>query len=881
MGLETRTRHRARTVLLATTALASAMMLSATAIAQIATSQPATPTQNTTRIAVRNYAIAGGPLADVLNRFADVSQLQLIYSGAVTRGRRSGGINGAFTPQQALAQLLVGSGLSHRFTAANAVTIFDPASASASMPPPPDGSIMLDPIEVSAHRSGGFTADTPYQTPGSSAYISREQLDRIPPNSPGDVFINTPGVISGGNKVGTSINPNIRGLQGMGRVVTTVDGARQTASSYRGYIGNRDETYVDPDLIGGIDISKGPSSGVGTGGIGGTVNFRTLAADDILTDGKSWGVRVRGGAGNNTVGPRALPSGPGLTTEQVTNTSVATRPSYFDPETFSGSAAAAVKQEHFELTAAYSRKRQGNYFVGTKIPEGIVFAPDPNKNALILPGQEAWNTSQDTESALVKGKVKWGDGQSLELGYVRYNSHYGLVNELALTFNQQTGIVPYGQFPLSHTQVNTYTAKYEYQPTGNDLVNLRANLWFSDLATVEQENFQARYGMRTLGTDIGNRSRFDTAFGSLTWDNGVEVVREHANAVQFPSTVTYSQGWETLGPSGTRLLTGTFSKADLELTRWLTISGGIRYDHYQSEGEGYLTKFPKRSDGRLSPHAAIVLTPVTGLQLFGKYTEGYRAPSLRETHWHYQGLLWNNPFLDGEVAKNAEVGFNILREGAVVRGDRLRFKAAFFDNHTDNYIVRMRGITHNGVPLPGDDPTRYHWYNIDDAHFRGFEVSGSYDAGKFFLEAGFNKYIEVKFCDQGVCVAPASSTAPAVGALRNDYATNYIPPDYSGSVTMGLRFFDQALTVGGRAYFASARIGAVWPPDGQGVIGSGTHSWPKYNVFDVFASYKVTRDAILNLSVENITDEYYFGALTSTGIPSPGRTGRMSFNVVF
>jgi hemoglobin/transferrin/lactoferrin receptor protein len=52
-------------------------------------------------------------------------------------------------------------------------------------------------------------------------------------------------------------------------------------------------------------------------------------------------------------------------------------------------------------------------------------------------------------------------------------------------------------------------------------------------------------------------------------------------------------------------------------------------------------------------------------------------------------------------------------------------------------------------------------------------------------------------------------------------------------------------------------------------------TWPKYQIFDVFGSYAFTDDVTANFSVENITDEYYFGALSSVGIPSPGRTVRV------
>ncbi|WP_407703115.1 TonB-dependent receptor plug domain-containing protein [Tatumella citrea] len=59
----------------------------------------------------------------------------------------------------------------------------------------------------------------------------------------------------------TGIQVNLRGLQGNGRVNTMIDGSRQSSNTYRGYAGTRDNTYLDPDLIGGIDIKKGVDAG--------------------------------------------------------------------------------------------------------------------------------------------------------------------------------------------------------------------------------------------------------------------------------------------------------------------------------------------------------------------------------------------------------------------------------------------------------------------------------------------------------------------------------------------------------------------------------------------------------------------------------------------
>lgn len=374
-----------------------------------------------------SFSIPSQPLSSAINAFIRASGWQVGYSSAIASGARSQAVSGRMPPAQALQTLLSGTGNTVRMTGPTTATLLGAGAAGNDGTATVEGAIALDTIDVTGGgASGAFTPDTPYETPGSVSHISREQIDRVPPTSAGDLFINTPGVISAGNRVGTSINPNIRGLQGMGRVKTTVDGAQQTSSSYRGYIGNRDETYIDPDIIGGVDITKGPSSGANSG-IGGTVAFRTLLPEDIVKDGKSWGVRLKGSLGGNTVDP-----------PDVLATIGSDRPSIWDGNSWSGSIAAATMHENFEFVGAYSKRHLGNYFTGKH-------GKDENAASWTSPGEEAFNTSEHTESALVKGKVKGGDGQSIELGYVYYNSLSGQIDELDTVRRRQ--------LPLTTTRI--------------------------------------------------------------------------------------------------------------------------------------------------------------------------------------------------------------------------------------------------------------------------------------------------------------------------------------------------------------------------------------------------------------------------------------------
>ena len=861
--------RRWKGVLLASTAIVSAsVLLSGRVSAQGSTGAPA-------QSATGQFAFDIPPqsLSSAMIAFQRVTGISVIADGSVPQKAASPGVSGARSAGSALEQMLVGTGLSYTINGSTA-RIFDPSGTNAGAMV--EGAIALDTIDVSGGSSAAeAAADAPYQAAGSVSHISREQIDRIPPISAGDMFTSTPGVINAGNRIGTSINPNIRGMQGMGRVVTKVDGAQQTSSSYRGYIGNRDETYIDPDMIGGIDISKGP--GADSGGIGGSVGIRTLEASDIVRDGQTTGARVRTTLGSNTSSP------PDTGTKESGD-----RPGFFG-DTFAGSVAMATIKDDYEGVVAYTRRKSGNYFTGTNVPNGIVFAPgidmdgdgrvstlssspDIPPNTPVLAGAEAFNTSEDTQSILMKGKVKWGDGHSLQLGYLLYDSQHGEIDELFIApwYDNE-------QIALTTTRVDSYTAKYRWNPMDNALISLRANLWLTDLDVDRGSNgLDARdHTMRTIGGDISNASVMDTALGELTWRNGLEFVHEHAGAQQYADSTTGGGGWNTFGPSGVRLLTSAYSTASLKATDWLTLQGGLRYDHYNTEGEGYLAAFPKRSGGRASPDVAAIVTPFDGVQVFAKYAEGYRPPTLRESHWKYQGLLINNPDLNPEISKNIELGTNVMRDGVFRTDDRFRFKASYFRNRYDDYIVR--GLIPGGNPNPGQSV--YHWSNIDHANYEGVEFSASYDARTWFVEGQLNKYFTVEYCPAGVaCFTPAmGGFTGASDPLKNDYNTNYIPPEYSGSVTAGVRLFDEALTLGGRMHFASVRFGSSWS-DAIGESGQVGYqfTWPSYRVFDVFGSYKVSEDVTVNWSVENITDEYYYGALSSVGIPSPGRTARLS-----
>ena len=326
-----------------------------------------------TESALTSVAIPAGPLESGILSLGRQTNLRLLYPSALTAGKKTGGVNGKMSPSEALTQLLAGTGLSFSFSGSGTVRIYDPAESSSGSGATVDGAIALDTIDVSGGR-GVASADLPYQTPGSTAYISSEQIEQFRGTSPGDILKNVPGVLSGENRNGGAIDVNIRGMQGMGRVPVTIDGSMNATTVYQGYQGVGNRTYIDPDLIGGISIEKGPSTTPGSG-IGGLVSMRTINADDIIKPGNMIGLRIKGGLGTNTSdvpgyltrGGFNFPSGhsrPGVDNRP----DGMDRPELFEPTSKSGSVAIATKTDTFELIGSVASRESGNYHAGKNGP---------------------------------------------------------------------------------------------------------------------------------------------------------------------------------------------------------------------------------------------------------------------------------------------------------------------------------------------------------------------------------------------------------------------------------------------------------------------------------------------------------------------------------
>lgn len=813
-----------------------------------------------------NVSVPAGSLESGLLAFGRQVNLRMVYPSNLTSGKTTAGVSGRMTVEQALGRLLAGTGLNYRFTNATTVAISQPGAGSSGAAVA-DGSLVLDAIDVAA-RGSGPNADIPFETPGSVSYLSQQDIQRFSGNTAGDIFQGMPGVMSGTNRSGAAIDPNIRGMQGMGRVATTIDGSEQSTSSYRGYSGVSTRTYIDPDLISGVTVTKGPNAG-SPGAIGGTVAIDTLNSSDILTPGDTYGVRLKVSAASNATAPQ-------IGTTQMEHG----QPSIFNLENKSGSAAFAVTQPNIDIVGAYVRRISGNYFAGTR---GDLYTDDYRGGRRLMSkyghGDEVFNTSQNSSSFLLKTTLRPADDHELQLGYMRYENAFGEVFPSWIAAGSTIRTAQ--QTRLATIALDQFTARYHWKPADNPLVDLKANASMSatdELSPFGGVNSSAGWSNRlgvgakskNYGADISNTSRFDVAAMPASLRYGGSIRLEDAVS-DFRLSTGREIADNSIAPDGARQLGKLFVNGRLEPLPWLALDAGVTWLTYRVSNRARPDSsytgpaFTGYEGSGFSPNFGVTVTPLEGWQLFAKYAAGIRPPSLRESTWNASGLQFN-PDVVAEKASNWEFGTNFLRSDLFLSGDKARLKLAYFNNTTNDYLGRSWIST---GPWAGYLAV----LNYDKVVINGVELSGGYDAKKAFVDFGFNYYTKVQICrTAGVCND---------SAYQSDYLANQIPPRYSVSLTGGLRFFDESLTLGGRYTYMAARAGRVLDDDYSRMLGVFTKAWNPYSVVDVFAQWKINDRLTLDLSAENLLDAYYVDAINNTDMPAPGRTIRATLTGKF
>jgi len=137
-----------------------------------------------------------------------------------------------------------------------------------------DGVVGLAPIVVTASGSGVDVRNAP----ASVSVITRQELERQPVQSIGEVLARLPGVTGGLSPTGEMSKIKLRGLPD-NYTLLLVNGRRIGTSrdvNYRPDMGRQDLNWISPEMIERIEVVRGPMSALyGSDAMGGVVNIIT------------------------------------------------------------------------------------------------------------------------------------------------------------------------------------------------------------------------------------------------------------------------------------------------------------------------------------------------------------------------------------------------------------------------------------------------------------------------------------------------------------------------------------------------------------------------------------------------------------------------------
>ncbi|MCC7342729.1 MAG: TonB-dependent siderophore receptor [Bryobacterales bacterium] len=201
---------------------------------------------------LRRFDIPAGPLGGVLEEFRQASGLQFRLGSPQIREIQSPGVRGLLTSQQALEQMLRGTGLEYRFATDRSVEI-------RVRPQTTRVEVAGDTVAL---QSGKYTEPL-LDTPQTINIIPREVIEQQGATTLRDVLRNVPGITLSAGEGGATPgdNVNVRGFSSRNDLF--VDGVRDISPQSR-----------DPFNLEQVEVMKGPGSAyMGRGSSGGAINL--------------------------------------------------------------------------------------------------------------------------------------------------------------------------------------------------------------------------------------------------------------------------------------------------------------------------------------------------------------------------------------------------------------------------------------------------------------------------------------------------------------------------------------------------------------------------------------------------------------------------------
>ncbi|UJB31650.1 TonB-dependent receptor domain-containing protein [Chromobacterium sp. Beijing] len=709
------------------------------------------------------------------------------------------------------------------------------APASAAESAAGQGNVEFKPLVV----SGDALSDEQRALEKPGAVSSRGENTKL--QSLDSILRGIPGTYTQIDPGQGAVSVNIRGLSGLGRVNTMIDGVSQnyygsapSSLSHGAAPSSSFGALIDPNFIVGVDVTRGTGGGAsGVNALAGSANFRTLGVEDVIFDGQQQGARLKYSVGSNGLGR-------------------------------SGMAAGAARTELAPgvrlglLGAISSSSIGGNYRNAQGVDsEAFGFGYDEH-------------FTQNPQSQMLKANLRVGDVHEAELSARRYRNN----------------------FVRRDIQSDDFYLKYNYTPHSEWLD-------FSVLASHGRgrQAYQrgSLFSFYNSSTDnIGdalearNSSRFSLAGGDATLSVGGKWMRNrftrNVNSMvqstdDNPDANQQAIENNIFAPAGRQEIRSLFT--GLEFRRGIyTLQADLNYSRFALSGhkpacDPRVECFPqgaadiKLEESAFNPSLLLSAEIKPWFQPFASYARTMRGPNPQEVFFANSGGQSMNPFLKSERAETYQLGVTSMFHGLLSERDTLRTKALFYRSRIADYISSQAfNVCKGGRKCTLDE----FWSNSSDDYndgmtiytnsltpvrTRGFELEADYDAGFVYARLSYSR----EHTSQPTSFASGMFSVGNVSELPDEYYT----------LDLGSRWLERKLEVG--ALFKRDGANRRLSPDQ--LQDDSTSAYLKEEqkanpvIIDLYASYRVNKQWLIRAGVRNLANRSYSEPLnTLNSLPS-------------
>lgn len=687
---------------------------------------------------------------------------------------------------------------------------------------------VLKEVVVTATRSSA-------EVEGLAATVSsvdRERLDRAVPADEADVFKDEGDIAFAKDlRRHGATRINIRGIED-NRVVSMVDGVR-LGDYYNGggptNFTQSSSPAVLSDFLRRVEIVRGPSSSLyGSDAIGGVVGYVTLEPGDLLRDGASTGVRVKGGYTSANGG-------------------------------FSQTVLGAFREGGAQVLLGYghaSGKETDN--LGT-VDDTSASRTRPNALKTEDHGVLAklvWQPATGHKlSAMVEGRDQQVDSSIYRLssslpkvtGVRGQDNVQRLRTSVEWEHTRQTPV--YDRLSARLYQQDSKTRNYNFQDRTNTSAACSAASGSGNTCYIESD---FALDQKALGASVqlekwleGTGASHLLSYGSDFSSARVEELRDARIWNRTANTFAKSLAGETyplrdfaIGKTDTL---GLFVQDEISglADGKLSVTPGLRYDHVRltpemdSIAQQVLTTIGRtaaeQTHGAWSPKVGAVWRFDPTVSAFGQIARGFRAPNYNEVNGVFRNTAQRygvtpNPDLKPETSVGLELGIRTQSGG-------LRSQFSVFDNRYQDFIESVRYTCPGNANCISGTSVTYQSVNLTKVRIFGAEARAAWAFAPGWSATGSVAWAHGTNEESG---KPINSVEPMrlSAALARDFGAWGL----EGRLRAATQKDQVDDTVSGGAWF---RPGA-------------------YAVSDVSVWWKLARNAQLTAALNNVFDNKYW-----------------------